>query len=956
MRIFSANVLLVALTLTNLVVCPEARAQSVPLHDQIDQQIAQGHVGPLAPVAGDPDFLRRVYLDLLGTIPSPAEARAFLADPSPDKRTRLIDQLLAQPRHAQHLANVLDVMLMERRPDKYVPAAEWQKYLYDSVLANKPFDVLTREILTSDGVDPATRPAAKFVLEREAEPNLLARDVGRIFFGQDLQCAQCHDHPLVNDYLQPDYYGLLAFFSRTQIFVLPDPDKRTVLMDNATGDVSYQSVFDPTAKGNTLPRVPGGQQVVEAPIRAGEEWTVAPAMNTRHVPKYSRRLQLAGQATAPTNRQFSRNIVNRLWATMMGRGLVEPVDLHHSGNPPTHPELLELLAREFEVAKYDLRWFLRELALSQTYQRSLDLPGDVAAQSAAAASAVATLEAESAQREAAAKQSAAAQSQVATELAAARKTIPPVIDELTKAAAPVPDTQKALAAASQALAEAQGQLTARQDVAKSVVDAAAKAKESVAKLPDEKDLVEAAQTFQVRADQLNAEVATLAKGVEEKTAATKAATDKLAEINRGLDEINVRLSAARQSVIGLEKKFTAASAQARADRYQAKFAERRLAEAQAQTAYATAAAARSAAQTAAEKLTAELTTAQALSAKLTTDLPALQSAQTAATKASEEAQAAAAAARQVRDAKQLAHTEYADVLAKAEAATAKLPQDAELAQVTQKIKARSGQLTAEATATEQEYVAKEEAAKLAAAQLTSATQAASDATTQLAALAASVPALEPQVAAARQQTVETSLAEQRLAEAIPERWSREFASRPLRQLTPEQFGWSVLRATGTYENYVTATAAEIETATPLTEAMKADPAQLAARERQIAEGVHTKLAPSVVVFVQLFGAGSGQPQSDFFATVDQALFLANGGVVKSWLAPSGENLTGRLLKLEDSAQLAAELYLSVFTRLPTEAETAEVTKYLAARPTERPLAVQELAWSLLSSAEFRFNH
>jgi hypothetical protein len=545
---------------------------------------------------------------------------------------------------------------------------------------------------------------------------------------------------------------------------------------------------------------------------------------------------------------------------------------------------------------------------------------------------------------------------VLTELTAARKAIPPVIDELTKAAAPIADVQKAIDAANKALADAQGQLAPKQDATKAVAEAATKAKQAAAKLPDEKDLAQAAALFQARADQLNAEVAALAKAVEEKTAAAKVETDKLAPINQALDEINGRLTAARQQVIALEAKHDAALAQGQADRYQARLAQRRMEEAKAQGAYSVAAATAGVARASAEKLSADLAAAKALAAKLAADLPALQTAQAAAGKASDEAQAALTAAKQALDTKEAVRKELAEVLAKAEAAAAKLPQDAEIKDAAAKLKARTDQLAAESAEAQKASAAKDDAAKATAAQLAAAVTATTNATTQMAALAQSIPALEPQVATAAQQAAAAAQAERQLAEAIPERWSRDFATRPLKQLSPEQFGWSVLRATGVYENYVIATAAEIEKATPLTDAAKADPAQLAARQRQIDEAVHAKLVPNLATFVQLFGAGAGQPQGDFFATVDQALFLANGGVVKSWLAPSGENLTARLLKLEDPALLADELYLSVLTRLPSEAEKAEVAKYLAARPTEKPVAVQELAWSLLTSAEFRFNH
>ena len=120
------------------------------------------------------------------------------------------------------MQHTFDVMWLERRRStlvgKGVAEAEWKAYLYQSFADNKPLDELVREILAADGADPELRAAAKFYLDRDAEPNLLARDVGRLFFGHDLQCAQCHDHPLVDDYLQAEYYGLMAFVSRGSVF------------------------------------------------------------------------------------------------------------------------------------------------------------------------------------------------------------------------------------------------------------------------------------------------------------------------------------------------------------------------------------------------------------------------------------------------------------------------------------------------------------------------------------------------------------------------------------------------------------------------------------------------------------------------------------------------------------------------------------------------------------------
>lgn len=352
---------------------PAVGFAEAPLHKRIDQAIAAAKpdfAHEAAPLADDAEFLRRVYLDLTGTIPTATEARAFLKDPSPGKRQTLIDRLLNSPEHARHFAIVLDVLLMERRPDKFMPHGPWLEYLRSSVAENKSWDQLVREILSSDGADAKTRPAAKFYLERQAEPNLLTRDISRLLLGANLQCCQCHDHPRIDDYKQAHYYGIFAFLNRSSLVV----DKKlnmAVLSEKADGEVTFQSVFDPAkVTKNTGPRLPEGPPLKEPAVEKGKEYVVAPAIGGRSVPRFSRRALLGPTLARADNEQFKRNIANRLWALMMGRGLVHPLDLDHSANPPSHPELLKLLADDIAARKFDMRGFLRELALSQTYQRS----------------------------------------------------------------------------------------------------------------------------------------------------------------------------------------------------------------------------------------------------------------------------------------------------------------------------------------------------------------------------------------------------------------------------------------------------------------------------------------------------------------------------------------------------------------------------------------------------------
>ena len=352
---------------------------ALPLHELIDQQIASAlaakGIAP-SPPADDAEFLRRIYLDLTGTIPTFGEARAFLDDRSPIKRQQLIDRLLNSPEYARQMQRAFDVILMERRPANRIPQPQWEQYLRDSFAANKPWNQLVREILSADGADANLRPAVRFYLDREGEANVLARDVGRLFLGRDMQCAQCHDHPLVDSYLQADYYGLLAFFNRS--FIFTPKDQPPVFAEKAEGDVQFKSVF---IEGSTdqpaRPHLPGEAAADEPQFEKGQEYAVAPADGVRPVPKYSRRALLPAALPRAENVAFRRNIANRLWALLMGRGLVHPLDMDHPGNPPTHPELLNLLGERMAAMNFDVKAFLRELALSQTYQRSSELPAGV---------------------------------------------------------------------------------------------------------------------------------------------------------------------------------------------------------------------------------------------------------------------------------------------------------------------------------------------------------------------------------------------------------------------------------------------------------------------------------------------------------------------------------------------------------------------------------------------------
>lgn len=930
-----------------------------PLHARLDSTLESAITGVLAPLADDSEFARRVHLDLVGRIPSRQEAAAFLSDAAPDKRVQLVDRLLSSPEFARHMAVTFDVAWMERRADKHVPSADWLRYLEESFGAGKPYNVLVREILAADGVDDKTRPAAKFYLEREGEPNLITRDIGRMFLGVDLQCAQCHNHPLIDDYLQADYYGIFAFVSRGVLFTDAQA-KKTYYAETGEGDVSFKSVFTGEA-GRTVPRLPGSPAIVEPWLPPGDEYQVRPAKEVRPVPKFSRRAALSQLVETGANRAFQRNIANRLWAHMMGRGLVEPVDLHHTGNPPANPALLDLLADEFVALKYDVKSMLRELALSRVYQRGLDSPtGAVELAAPAAEQLVAEQLAALTQRQeqlaAAAEASGKTQAAMAAALSEKRKSLAPIDEEVAKSRAVVLEARKAADAATQAAKDAQAALSARHDAAKLVAESAAAAQKALAGLPSDQELTAVTQQLNEKTKKIEAELPALGKDVEAKQAAAKPLVDKLREQEQADQAVFAKLAAAAQAISGDEQQALDAQARARLDQLALADLVDRIRQVTDWKAYQEQVRGAAQLETRLGQLGREASESQtrmrerdAIVAKLKEEMDAVR-------KAHDDAVSVLAASEKVA-AERRAILQLAMDVAKGSATLReKFPQDTELVTVTELIAKRQVKATAELTEATvavdaQQVVVKAAADRVAAAQKTMDGQ-----TAELDQLKQQVAKTEAEMAAAREQIPTSRQAAQNVLETLLGRWTNEFAFAPVSPLTPEQLGWSMLQATGMIERQRPAAEAEVSKTHPLTDEVKNDPVRLAERERQVQLTIKTQLQGSINEFARRFGAAAGQPQNDFFATVDQALFFGNNGLLRSWLAPAADNLTERMLKQEDVQALADDLYLSVHSRRPSAAEVEAVRGYLATRTQDKSAAVQELAWALLTSVEFRFRH
>lgn len=352
-----------------------------PLSVRIDRIIDGDYLGPAVPLATDTEFHRRVYLDLVGRGPTAVETESFLerlkARPGASQaiRAEVIEDLLGREEFSRYFAKVLEVMFTERR--EVIGLLEFRAWLRQCLEERRPLNEICLEVLAADGTGDKLRPAAAFILNRNADANQVTRDVGRIFLGRDLQCAQCHDHPHVEDYKQAEYFGLLSFVNRTYLFQDEKQSNKPFLGERAEGELEFSSVFRPKAgKTAAKPVLPIGFATDAEPdfLDTADAYIVQPEKGKRGVPRHSRRQQLAVLVTHPENTLFNRNLANRLWAFLMGRGLVDPVDMHHPGNPPASSELLRTLAEELVAARYDLREFVRQVARSAAYQRSVAEP------------------------------------------------------------------------------------------------------------------------------------------------------------------------------------------------------------------------------------------------------------------------------------------------------------------------------------------------------------------------------------------------------------------------------------------------------------------------------------------------------------------------------------------------------------------------------------------------------
>ena len=362
-----------------LTILPSLLCGEEPLRIVIDAQIEAAwqreKLSP-APPTTDAEFLRRIYLDLVGTIPTHEQAAKFLDDQSADKRTRLIDELLADPRYARHQAEVWDQVLFGRHPPGYETDRRGGllRWLEKQFAENKPYDEWVRALLKAEGNSVEDGPPMYFAQYRN-QPEDASEAISQTFLGVQLQCARCHDHPF-ETWTQLDFYGMAAFLSRLQIVSVGKQENLTKFMvaEKSTGDILFTGPAKDQMAGKkgepVKPKFLLGDPLSEPAV---PEDFKQPKFEDNKIPEkplYSRKDQLADWITGSENRFFARAVANRIWAQYMGRGLVHPVDNMSEANKPTDPQLLDRLTAELKAHKFDLKWYVRELVSSKTYQLS----------------------------------------------------------------------------------------------------------------------------------------------------------------------------------------------------------------------------------------------------------------------------------------------------------------------------------------------------------------------------------------------------------------------------------------------------------------------------------------------------------------------------------------------------------------------------------------------------------
>jgi len=330
---------------------PSFAPTPVPQNHLVDRHVVEKlnrlKITP-SPLAGDEEFLRRVFLDTIGIQPKPDEVKAFLAEKNPKKRDAVIETLFERPEFVDHWSLKWGDLLQNSRSSVSSQSVYlFREFIRGAVSSNMPMDEFARKIVTARGGSTEDPASVYFAISKDTNDTL--ERVTQVFCGVRMLCARCHSHPLEN-WTQADYYGLASFFNQVSVRqdgrAAPGVNSKLIQLNFAVG-----SATNPRTRALQAPRFLGG-----------EEPKLPETGDRREV--YARWL------TAPTNPFFARGLVNRYWSYFFHRGIIEPVDDIRSTNPPINPALLDALTKDFIDHKFDVRHLIRQIVTSATYQRA----------------------------------------------------------------------------------------------------------------------------------------------------------------------------------------------------------------------------------------------------------------------------------------------------------------------------------------------------------------------------------------------------------------------------------------------------------------------------------------------------------------------------------------------------------------------------------------------------------
>lgn len=342
--------------------------------DHYVQQRLDRYDIPAAPPTDWATLLRRTTLDLAGRIPTATEYEWVERLPEDQRRLAIVEHLMSLADFDFHLRNSLDELLLPNNPNN----GEFRDYLLWAVRAGRSWDQIFRDLMTPRASDGPEKGAVHFLRSRVRDLDDLTNDTAILFFGVNVACAKCHDHPLVDQWQQDHFYGMQAFFSRTFM------TRRNVITERPFGAVRFKTTAgeDKTANFTFLT---GASAEDKSPSFSDEERKQLEEQlrkmeqneNAGYVifPDFSPRRELVELALKDSeDRFFAKNIVNRTWQRLIGLALVDPPDQMHAANPPSHPELMDWLTRDLVDHGYDLRRLIRGIVLSDTYARSSRWP------------------------------------------------------------------------------------------------------------------------------------------------------------------------------------------------------------------------------------------------------------------------------------------------------------------------------------------------------------------------------------------------------------------------------------------------------------------------------------------------------------------------------------------------------------------------------------------------------